>query len=60
MPKVTQDEIAAHLGMSQQAISKTLSKMQIAWKDMTLDEIRLAYIGRLREVAAGHASIDGE
>lgn len=56
----TQTEIAEHLGISQQAVSKTLSKMQIAWKDMTLDEIRLAYIGRLREVAAGHASIDGE
>lgn len=60
MSKVTQNEIAEHLGISQQAVSKTLSKMAIDWKDMSLDEIRLAYIGRLRKVAAGQASIDGE
>ena len=55
-----QTEIAEHLGISQQAVSKTLSKMGIEWRDKSLDEIRLAYISRLREVAAGHASIDGE
>lgn len=56
----TQTEIANHLGISQQAVSKTLSKMGIEWRDKSLDEIRLAYVSRLREVAAGHASIDGE
>ena len=60
MSKVTQETIAQHLGVSQQAVSKTLSKMGIDWKEMDLDKIRLAYIARLREVAAGHASIDGE
>lgn len=60
MSKVTQEEIAVHLGISQQAVSKTLSKMAIEWKEMSLDDIRLAYVARLREVAAGHASIDGE
>ena len=60
MSKVTQEQIAQHLGVSQQAVSKTLLKMGIDWKEMDLDGIRLAYISRLREVAAGHASIDGE
>lgn len=60
MSKVTQETIAQHLGVSQQAVSKTLLKMGIDWKEMGLDQIRLAYISRLREVAAGHASIDGE
>lgn len=60
VPMTTQTEIANHLGISQQAVSKTLSKMGIDWKEMSLDEIRLAYISRLRETAAGHASIDGE
>lgn len=55
----TQKEIAEHLGISQQAVSKTLSKMKVEWKEKSLDEIRLAYIRRLREIAAGHASIDG-
>lgn len=56
----TQKEIAEHLGISQQAVSKTLSKMKVEWKEKSLDEIRLAYIKRLREIAAGHASLDGE
>ena len=57
----TQLQIAEHLGITQQAVSKTLDKMGIIdWQLMTLDQIRLAYIKRLREVAAGHASIDGQ
>lgn len=50
----TQQEIAEHLGLSQQAVSKQLSKMGIEdWKEKSLDEIRLAYIERLRKAAAG-------
>lgn len=57
----TQLQIAEHLGITQQAVSKTLDKMGIIdWQLMTLDQIRLAYIKRFREVAAGHASIDGQ
>lgn len=57
----TQLQIAEHLGITQQAVSKTLDKMGIIdWQLMTLDQIRLAYIKRLREVAAGHVSIDGQ
>ena len=57
----TQLQIAERLGITQQAVSKTLDKMGIVeWQLMSLDQIRLAYIKRLREVAAGHASIDGQ
>lgn len=49
----TQQQIAEHLGLSQQAVSKQLSKMGIDWKVLTLDQIRLAYIERLRKSAAG-------
>lgn len=59
MSDLTQKEIAEHLGITQQAVSKTLSKMGIDWHGKSLDEIRLAYIKRLRDVASGHASIDG-
>lgn len=51
----TQQEIAEHLGLSQQAVSKQLAKMQIDWKNLTLREIRLAYIDRLRKNAAGQS-----
>lgn len=57
---LTQQEIAAHLGVNQQRVSQMMKALGINWKEMTLDEIRLAYLERLRETAAGHASIDGE
>ncbi len=51
----TQQQIAEHLGLSQQAVSKQLSKMGIDYKNLTLDQIRLSYIERLRKAAAGQA-----
>lgn len=49
----TQQQIAEHLGLSQQAVSKQLAKMSIDWRNMSIDEIRLAYLDRLRKSAAG-------
>lgn len=37
----TQQQIAEHLGLSQQAVSKQLSKLGIDWKTASLDQIRL-------------------
>lgn len=42
--------------MSQQAASQLLAEMGIDWKATSLDEIRVAYIRRLREMAAGRAA----
>ena len=56
----TQNEIALHLGISQQAVSKTMQKMGIDWQQLSLDEIRLAYLKRLRDAAAGHADMEGK
>ncbi len=55
----TQVEIAEHLGMSQQAVSKQLAQLGIDSSTATLDEIRLAYIEHLRGLAAGHRTHDG-
>ena len=57
---LTQTQIAEHLGIDQSNVSRLMKALNIDWKTKTLDEIRLAYLERLRETAAGHASIDGE
>lgn len=53
---LTQQKIANHLDLSQQAASQLLAELGIDWKASTLDEIRVAYIRRLREQAAGRAA----
>lgn len=53
---LTQKEIADHLDMEQQAVSKMCAELDIDWKAMSLDEIRVIYIRRLRAVAARWAS----
>jgi len=55
----TQVEIAEHLGMSQQAVSKQLAQLGLDWSTATMDEIRLAYLEHLRGLAAGHRTSDG-
>jgi len=42
--------------MSQQAVSQLMQEMAIDWKVADLAEIRVAYIRRLREIAAGRAA----
>lgn len=55
----TQVQIAEHLGMSQQAVSQQLAPLGVDWRIASMDEIRLAYLNHLRNVAAGHRSVDG-
>jgi len=50
---LSQQDIADHLDMSQQAVSQLLQEIGIDWKSADLGQIRLAYIRRLREAAAG-------
>ena len=52
----TQTEIAEHLGLSQAAVSKAMMKLTLDWRTSSMDEIRLAYLNRLRAEASGHVS----
>lgn len=56
----TQKEIAAHLDLSQPMVSELMGELGIDWKTAELDEIRIAYIRKLRGVAAGHQSREGD
>lgn len=55
----TQQEIADHLGISQQAVSAQMEPLGIDWRNETMERIRLRYLEHLRSVAAGHRSADG-
>lgn len=55
----TQKQIAEHLDLSQQEVSKHLADLGLDAKTSTLEQIRVAYIRKLRAVAAGHRSHDG-
>lgn len=55
----TQQAIAEHLDLAQQNVSELMKKLDIDWKNATLDEIRVAYIRQLRAQAAGHKTDDG-
>lgn len=54
---LTQQGIAKHLDLDQSSISRLLSELAIDWKAASMNEIRVAYIRRLREQAAGRAAI---
>lgn len=56
---LTQTVIAAHLDLDQSNVSRFLSKLEIDWRQTSLDEIRVLYIRQLREQAAGHRTADG-
>lgn len=58
----TQTEIAAHLGVSQQTVSKLVAAGVFAKRPrggLDVDVCRVAYLSRLREEAAGRASYGG-
>lgn len=53
---MTQAEIAAHLDLSDRALREFLSKSGIDHKQVSLAEIRVRYIRKLREEAAGRSA----
>lgn len=56
---ISQQEIAIHLGISQQGVSQMCAALAINWQTASLDDIRLKYIAHLREVAAGRKAEGG-
>ncbi len=54
---LTQQEIAEHLDLSQPAVSQLMEQLGIDWKTESLADIRIIYIRRLREQAAGRAAL---
>ncbi|WP_192878422.1 MarR family transcriptional regulator [Parvibium lacunae] len=56
----TQQQIADHLGITQQAVAKQMDQLGIDWRQSTLDEIRLKYLDSLRAQASGHQTSSGE
>lgn len=56
----TQKSIADHLDLSQAEISKLMGELGINWRTTSIDEIRCAYIRRLRGAAAGHKTVAGD
>lgn len=54
---LTQQGIAKHLDLSQAAVSTLMADLGIDWKTASLHGIRVAYIRRLREQAAGRAAV---
>lgn len=50
---MSQQDIAEHLDLSQPAVSGLMEQLGIDWKSSDLSVIRVAYIRRLREQAAG-------
>ena len=55
----TEKVIAGHLDLSQAEVSKLMGELSINWKSASIDDIRVAYIRKLRGVAAGHQSSTG-
>lgn len=53
---LTQKEIGEHLDLGQSQVSRLCEELFIDWKSVGIDEIRIAYIRRLREQAAGRAA----
>lgn len=53
---LTQKEIGEHLDLDQSQVSRLCQELAIDWKTAGLDPIRIAYIQRLREQAAGRAT----
>lgn len=55
----TQKQVAAHLDISQQAVSEICKRLGIDWLSASLDDIRVRYLRHLRGLVSGHVSSDG-
>ena len=55
----SQQQIADHLDLNQSNVSRMLDELGIDWHQVSMDEIRVAYIRQLRGIASGHKSHDG-
>ena len=55
MDRLSQTQIAEHLDMSPRNLREVLNDLGLDWKSCSLDEIRIAYIRRLRDSAAGRS-----
>ena len=56
---ITQQQIADHIDLAQQNVSLLLQQLDVNRDSTTLDDIRVAYIRKLRAQAAAHRSEDG-
>lgn len=57
--KLTQKQIANHLGLSQKSVSVFLQQAGIDLRTSTIDEVRFAYLQKLTDQAAMYRSDDG-
>ena len=55
----TQQQIADHLDLDQSAVSRLVDKLGIDYRQASVDDVRIAYIRHLREMAAGRGSNTG-
>lgn len=55
----TQQQIAEHIDLDQSAVSRFVEKADVDYRSASMDEIRIAYIRHLREMAAGRSSGTG-
>lgn len=53
---LTQVEIGNHLFMDQSTVSRMCDALKIDWQTSTIDEVRIAYIRHLREMAETRAA----
>lgn len=55
----TQQQITEHLDLDHSAVSRFADKVRLDYRVASIDEIRVAYIRHLREMAAGRSSENG-
>ena len=56
----TQRQIAEHLDISQQQVSELLAALQLESQTASMDQIRVAYLARLRRQAAAQRTAGGD